>query len=414
MRKYLIIAALILFGMGAQAQREVAIEHLKVLCSSEYAGRGYVNNGMQKAASYIVNQLKKHKIEPAALNKQYLQTVKPLAVNTFPTEVFFKGAFEASNTTINRNLKAEEFLIHPASGSISIKQKVLEIYDWHDAIKKSLKSEAVYYINNSKFEPSLTNEIIQYILTSTSLENTVLLVSDSILPAWYPSPNSSKNAVVYLSAVGKPIKIDAYWKSEFNPAFEANNVLGKVNGKRSDSAIMFTAHYDHLGMMGQYVFPGANDNASGVAMLLTLAQYYEQNPPEFDTYFLFTCAEEIGLLGSYHFVTNPTFELKRIKFLINLDLVGTGEEGIAVVNGEEQSQFVNLLKQNSNFNQIKIRGAACNSDHCYFDKAGIPAVFIYTLGGSKAYHNTADDAENPSLAAFNALQLALINTLNEF
>src|SRR4030095_9120627 len=108
------------------------------------------------------------------------------------------------------------------------------------------------------------------------------------------------------------------------------NVLGMVPGTLyPDSFIVFTAHYDHLGRMGKKaLFPGANDNASGSAMIIDLARYYAQpaNRPKCSLLFIAFAGEEAGLIGSRYYTENPILPLEQIKFLINLDLMGNGEE----------------------------------------------------------------------------------------
>ena len=87
--------------------------------------------------------------------------------------------------------------------------------------------------------------------------------------------------------------------------------------------------------MGKDVyFPGANDNASGVAMLLNLANYYskKENQPKCSIAFIAFAGEEAGLLGSKYFSEHPLIPLNKMKFLVNLDLLGTGDEGMMVVN----------------------------------------------------------------------------------
>ncbi|MEO8762057.1 MAG: M28 family peptidase, partial [Bacteroidia bacterium] len=179
--------------------------------------------------------------------------------------------------------------------------------------------------------------------------------------------------------------------------------------------IMFTAHYDHLGMMGSKTyFPGANDNASGVSMLLNLVKYYTKNPPKYKTVFVFFAGEEAGLLGSKYFTENPPFELSKIKFLINLDLLGTGDEGITVVNATVfKSQFELLKKINAEKNYlplVKPRDKAHNSDHYWFTERGVPSFFIYTMGGIKAYHDVYDVSKTLPLTKYKAV----FNLLTDF
>lgn len=105
-------------------------------------------------------------------------------------------------------------------------------------------------------------------------------------------------------------------------------------------------------------------------------------------------AEESGIIGSKYYTENPLFPLNQINFLLNLDLMGTGEDGIQVVNG---SVFSNHFLKLNDINQsqqllkeIKTRGKAANSDHYWFTENGVPSFFIYTLGGVAAYHDIYD------------------------
>jgi Zn-dependent M28 family amino/carboxypeptidase len=171
--------------------------------------------------------------------------------------------------------------------------------------------------------------------------------------------------------------------------------------------IVFTAHYDHLGGIGPKVFfPGANDNASGVSMVLNLLKYYSTHRPRYKTVFVFFAGEEAGLLGSSFFVQSNYLPLKNIKFLINLDLLGTGDEGIMVVNGAIHERQFNLLRQINDENgllpEIKKRGKAANSDHYWFSEKGVPAFFIYTMGGIKAYHDVHDVEKTLPLTKYKA------------
>ena len=166
----------------------------------------------------------------------------------------------------------------------------------------------------------------------------------------------------------------------------------------SQKYLVVTAHYDHLGRMGsETVFPGANDNASGVAQMLALAAYFAKNPLKKNILFVAFTGEEAGLLGSKYFVNNPPVPLDSIDFVLNLDLSGTGDEGITVVNAtlypEIFDQLVNLNAEENYVSNVKKRGPAANSDHYFFTEKGVPAFFIYTLGGIKAFHDVYDKRE---------------------
>jgi hypothetical protein len=198
-------------------------------------------------------------------------------------------------------------------------------------------------------------------------------------------------------------------QNKFIPEYQSQNLIGYVEGTlHPDSFIVFSAHYDHLGKLGPAIyFPGANDNASGCAMLLSLARYYSLHPPAYSIAFMAFGAEEVGLVGSRYYTEHPLFPLNNIRFLLNMDIMGTGEEGITVVNGSVFKKDFDALHQinmkNNFIKDIKTRGKAANSDNYYFSEKGVKAFFIYTLGGIKAYHDIYDKAETLPLNEFENL-----------
>jgi hypothetical protein len=405
MRKYSIFLTLtVIFISASLAQnQESGRNHIEILSSKAFAGRGYVKNGMHNSADYIRQELRNYGVSDAANN--YFQLTPSFPVNTFPSAITLKGIMLSADgrEITNSYLAGTDFLITPNSGDINIdKQQIVNI-NGHTTLS-GLQNNTPYYLEKATVEDEFLTKLKKYYNESKTLKNSVLIIYDSSKLTWHPAMTKSSNAIV---TINTPIKgeIIAQWHSKLITDFQGINVIGKVEGKRGDSSIFFTAHYDHLGTLGKNLFPGANDNASGVAMLLDLAKYYAKNQPIFDTYFLFTCAEELGLLGSYYYIQDPVSPLKQIKLLINLDMVGTGDEGITIVNAEKQIKFLDLMKakNDTHLEAIKARGMACNSDHCLFDQAGVPAVFIYTLGGKQAYHDINDNGEGLSLHAYNGL-----------
>ena len=181
-----------------------------------------------------------------------------------------------------------------------------------------------------------------------------------------------------------------------------DNLVGCVPGEVKDTFIAFTAHYDHLGMMGQNtIFPGASDNASGTSVLLYLAQYFAQHPQHYSILFIAFSGEEAELMGSEFFVHHPLVPLKNIKFLTNLDIMGDATNGVTVVNATEfPKQFLLLQEINQKHGYLPVinsRGTAANSDHYYFTKEGVPSFFIYSAGGKGFYHDVYDRAKAVTL-----------------
>lgn len=203
--------------------------------------------------------------------------------------------------------------------------------------------------------------------------------------------------------------------------YRSQNVCAYIPGK-SDSMIVFTAHYEHLGMHGDTIFYGAHDNASGTAAVMDIARVLSSQNRHYTYVILFFGGEESGLVGSSYFSDVPLVKLDKIKLLINLDLFCGGDEGLMVVNAEDArtKPYVDLLdeinREHHYAAKIARRPNAANSDH-YFFTPHCPAVFIYTLGGKYGgYHNPLDTCETCGLenyANFNKLIHTFLRRLEQ-
>jgi Zn-dependent M28 family amino/carboxypeptidase len=198
----------------------------------------------------------------------------------------------------------------------------------------------------------------------------------------------------------------------------SDNIVGVLRGEVKDTFLAITAHYDHLGMMGNNaIFPGASDNASGTAMLLYMAKYFSTHKQHYSILFISFSGEEAGLMGSDYFTKHPLVPLSNIRFLTNIDIMGDATDGITVVNATEYpKQFEQLQKINKDNNllaQIKSRGKAANSDHYHFSEAGVPSFFIYTNGGTGYYHDIYDKAGEITLNHVDNIVTLIIDFLKE-
>ncbi len=357
MLKYFYLV-LVLFSCRVSSAQDTVYARavIKKLTSKEFFGRGYLNNGLEKAASYISSELKRLDAKPL-FSTGYYQWFD-FNVNTFPDKITVK---------INNKLlkPGEDYILNPASAGLKGKY-ILQ------------KKDSVTYVATDAEMPlvvALKKKLTFGVSTSTANFCMVELLNKSY--------GELKTAEVNI-------------QNKILTKYINKNICAFVEGKeKTDTTIVYSAHYDHLGGLGKKTwFPGANDNASGVSVLLNLIKHYNKYPPKYKTLFIFFAGEEAGLLGSHYFVENKTIDLTKIKFLINLDLLGTGDEGIMVVNGAIlQKQFELLNQVNSEKNlvkEIKKRGKAQNSDHYWFTEAGVPCFFIYTMGGIKAYHDVYD------------------------
>lgn len=358
MRHFFFLIILFFFLTSYSQDTTYARQVIKKLCSKELLGRGYVNDGVNKAAVYISKELKS--IGLSKFGKSYSQFYS-FPVNTFPS----KMSVVLDGKTL---VAGKHYLIDPTAKTV---KQGFQLF----------KTDSVTYEANDGRRPfplkvKLKKKLTYTVATELSDVTTIELLKDSF-------PNELKN-------------IDVIFENKFIPNFKCQNLCGFIKGtQQPDTFIVFTAHYDHLGAMGtEAFFPGANDNASGVSVLLNLAKYYKTHPSKYSIAFIFFSGEEAGLLGSKYYSEHPIFPLSKIKFLTNLDLLGTGDDGIMVVNATVfKDQFEKLKNINDTKNyvkQIKQRGKAANSDHYWFTEKAVPSFFIYTMGGIQAYHDIYD------------------------
>ncbi|AET70321.1 putative aminopeptidase [Desulfosporosinus orientis DSM 765] len=166
-----------------------------------------------------------------------------------------------------------------------------------------------------------------------------------------------------------------------NLRFPSVNLIGELMGEKTEEIILLSAHYDHLGIFEGEVYPGANDNASGVGCVLDVIRRItrESETPKRTIVVAFWSAEEMGFVGSQAFLHSPTVPLKQIVAVLNADTVGNGMIGNFALWGEGENIAVTTLKQAAAESgasaQLTPRGGH-NSDSVSFGLAGIPAATL--------------------------------------
>ena len=397
------------------AQTQRVKDFTNQLCSPEFHGRGYVNAGDSIAANYISKTFQEIGLQP--LNGTYFQSFT-FPVNTFPSKMEVKIGDKELTPGV-------DFIVNEASGKGKATTDfqtlgIYELYTGKYSFSKLDKNKMFYFLNLgyggdtltkvkenlvkiAKYAPvmEVVNTKFTWSVSGTAYKFPFIQVQESVFKNHF---QSNSTAVSY--------DIDAQIKNH-----TARNVIGYLPAtKKSKKTIMITAHYDHLGRMGVATyFPGANDNASGNGMLISLAEKFKtKGLKNYNLLFVAFAGEEIGLLGSMYMASHPPVDLKDIKFLLNLDIMGSGEEGITVVNAtlfpDEFSRLETINKSKNYLTQIKRRGPAANSDHYFFTEAGVPAFYIYTMGPNKHYHDIYDTYQELSFSAFGNLS----NLLEEF
>ena len=324
------------------AQLEEARSRVEILCSDSLHGRGYVSGGDSIAASYLGREYAK--IGLKKLKDSYFQSFS-FPVNSFPQDMTIKTAGKALQPGV-------DFIVDPQSPSTKgiykvarIENKELFAEELLISRLKSLSGEKVVLLTSLLGLSADSAKHVEQISHELSLIHPVFIETEAKF-TWSVGTRQARNLFLeirpnLIRSEEVEIAIDAAYVSNH----KASNVIGYVKGEKScGKKVLFTAHYDHLGRMGaNTVFPGANDNASGTAMLLTMADHFTKNRPTYDTYFIAFAGEEAGLIGSQYFVENPLVKLKKIKCVVNLDIMGSGEEGITVVNATENPDIYQAL-----------------------------------------------------------------------
>ncbi|MBA3554211.1 MAG: M28 family peptidase [Gemmatimonadales bacterium] len=207
------------------------------------------------------------------------------------------------------------------------------------------------------------------------------------------------------------------------------NVIGLLPGRDPvlrNQTVIVGAHYDHLGLGGfgsldpdstGKVHNGADDNASGAAMLIRIAQRLAQSPPARTVLFIAFSGEELGLLGSAHYVKEPIYPLSGIMAMINLDMVGRMRDQRLVVYGVRTAKEFPALLDSLNWHagfDLKAQGDGYGpSDQSSFYAVGRPVLHLFT-DLHEDYHRTTDDWEKINLEGFDRLSdftLGLVTAL---
>lgn len=418
MHKFVFLLVFIpLLGFGQVEQGRLTVEKL---CSPAFHGRGYVNGGDSIAANFIAGEFEKMGCK-FFKNSPYQPF--QFKVNTFPNRMFCSVNGKAL-------VPGKEFVVDPSCPSFFTDSlKIYRISTEEIFNGKKLKNKiSQAAMSGSKigigfaFHFSLwkgdTLKKAKELANTLGQSMPVVELFDTKF-TWSVSQEQSRFPLLQVQSNAMDASLDEWIFSIRVDAklvnHTARNVIAYVPAKKkSKKYFVFSAHYDHLGQMGKEAyFPGGNDNASGTALLLEMARYYVNNPAEVNIVFMAFAGEEVGLLGSRYYTENPIFPLKEIQFLFNLDIMGSGEEGVTVVNATvfpEQFEVLKSINDKQQFlPKIGSRGPAANSDHYFFTQKGVPAFFMYTMGPNKHYHDVYDTYEELSFNKFNSIYQLLID-----
>ena len=406
MKKVWIILLLTLATVRLGAQDLALYQKIvKELSSSKYQGRGYARDGANKAGHYLEKAYRKAGAD--AITRQHFT----LDINTFPGSM--KLSVDGRKMVAGTDFTVREYCpaahgTYPAYSIDTLTYDSKKIFA--DLAKPQYKD--AYVVCDFWFTYKHSDDFKKLQSADGAPNAGLILTWDEPLKFYkaYGERVNPKPVIWLLSKQiprgSKTITVDI--DNKFLKNYRIFNVIASVEGARHDSCYVFTAHYDHLGNLGHRVFyPGANDNASGTAMLVTLAAHYALHKPKYDMLFIAFSGEDANLRGSEYYAEHPVFPLEMIKYLINVDMIGdntpvqycdTSDQG---KRGYELFERINAEKHY--FKSLNHGKLAANSDHYPFAKRGVPCIFLENAEGTAFpyYHTTLDDWKHAVFDSYN-------------
>ena len=392
--KKLLIALLAFATLQLSAQDLTHYKRIiKELSSTKYQGRGYAKGGANKAGKFLQKEYEK-----AGVDEVTLQPFK-LDINTFCGKMEMWADGKKLQPGVDFSMREYSPGVH---GEFPVYHVDTLNYDADRMFADLAKPEYANCLVACEFWFTYKHS-----KDFSRLQKAGECNNAGLIYTW-PSPIKFFKAYGH-RVVDKPIiwvtpeaiegvkRVKANVDNEFLKDYECFNVIAKVEGQQHDSCYVFTAHYDHLGNLGKKIFyAGANDNASGSATLVTLAEYFAQHRPKYDMYFLAFSGEDANLRGSTWFVEHPVVPLSQIKYLFNIDMIGDNNPVIYCEVSDEGMRGFNLFEQINNekkhFTSLHRGDLAANSDHYPFATRHVPCIFLENeKGDAFQYYHTIYD-----------------------
>lgn len=417
-------------AQGTDLILQQAREEITILTSEEFAGRGYVNDGHLKAAEFIAGRMEEAGLTPI---KKTLRRGR----SWFQPFQFSALIVKDGSLTIDGDSLAigPDFIVNKYSASGNVSGKVVDL-GYGLKARKFPKAAGKIVVFRSGWPEKLADDAEAKDELSDlagEMDRVAAIAKENPLAIIILKSKLTHGFVAAQAGVPILEVLDESWPrrcprvaevmAEASPErVNTQNVLGFLPGTcESDETVVICAHYDHLGQVGDAIFTGANDNAAGVTMMLSMMDHFVQpeNRPERNILFIGFSAEEVGLLGSRYYVAeDPIVRLSDMEFLLNLDLMGNGVDGIMAVGGrtypEEWEDLVALNDSLEAVPKVRARPNAPNSDHYWFLEEGVKGFFIYTMGGPSWYHDVFDTESNIELSRYAEVRELLIQYLEEY
>ena len=431
------------------------LEDIQALSSEQYEGRQTGTIGGQHAADFVLNRFEQLGLtggeqDSAGTNRSWIQQ-QPLSVTTFPhpTIVTFSASSKNQEHTIPTIKVGSDFLPILDSPSVNVTAPVVfvgygiddpargvndyEGLDVQNRIVMFLRGKPTTYsqwVTHEEKEHTarrhgaagfitLTGPILNRYEARRGMGQTPLAMystspDERPLPgAWisgdvgqklFASQGRSLKDIQTQLNKGKNLSTrlgiltHLQWDSSITPG-QLINVVGMVPGNDAvlrKEIILIGAHRDHFGKQAGLLFAGADDNASGTALLLEIARIMVEKRSQLKRTIVFVSfdGEERGLLGSKHYINHPSHPLNNIVAMINVDHVGVGNGKLTVgltrlpkSIGEQAANLGNLT------DKIQLYGYFPGGDHVPFYEAEVPTATVVSSGKHLAFHQSSDTAE---------------------
>ena len=421
MKRIALTICLLLAAAGCMAQdTNYARRLIRELSSERMWGRGPSHKGDSIAASYLRSEMQRLHLKP--LGKNFYQEY---SYATFSME---GQCWMAVNGKRLRNY--DDFRVMPWSAKVdsrNMKVIVLPVEAFLDAERlhrfvarhEGTIADAFVYIDATQLADTARRGELQRALGRLKKRNPfgskgiMVGVEQLSTPSFSHCDQQHGYAYLEVQAKAMPAKIkslDVCVNTQYHPLYRTQNVCGMIEGE-TDTLIIVGAHYDHLGTMGdgykyqqgnelhhegQVHFPGAHDNASGVAAVMDIARICTYEKPHYTMVFLLFSGEEAGLKGSTYAAEHPLVDFSKVKLMLNLDLFCGGDEGLMVFNAESSATkpfFDRLLTLNNAIQvapEVRPRKNSPNSDHYPFS-LHCPSLYILSMGMPYGGYHSPED-----------------------
>lgn len=440
---------LLLLGLSFSEEKfsgHKILEHIKILASNDFQGRKSGLSGGEKASAWIAEKFKEWGLSPAGKNGYFQDFENPffnvdgdvlLRIDNFKIKRTFIYEDDWRVISNSGSGKVIGELVFAGYGIVSEKNR------WNEYENVSVKDKIVLVVNGNP--PFLEGKVDEEAQVGSKVENAYKNGAKGIIFVYKPGETpqrvrlsippekyrkdfiaifATENVLNFIfsesptefrylmqvidrdrkiSSIPLRVKVEISAKTTFDPKRKMRNVIAKIDGVDpvlKNEFVIIGAHMDHLGISptGE-VYNGANDNASGTAVVMEIARVMKANSlkPKRTILFALWGGEEQGLLGSRYYSEHPVYPIEKTVAYFNLDMVGHGDGRINFPGIYYGPEIWEILKRKLP-EEIKkdlnpSRGGPGGSDHTSFLLKGVPGFGIMTSGYHFKYHHTRDDVD---------------------